>query len=233
MKKMILVLMALMMAMMGVSAVAEVAAETVTGDWYGSVFGMAVKMTLNEDGTYVMATAEGEKMSDGTWAQKDDAIYMDGGEEESDKFQITDGTLVNTPMNVTFYRTQEEVKTIELAEVNPEAKAEEFNGQWNCKYLETMGAIVDIDKALATGETTEIPQLSFQDGKLTLVGGGLESMVTEEGLDMTYADGAYTFALEFGELSIKFSLNLLQDGLLAFHVDMGELGIGMYFEKTE
>ena len=233
MKKMILVLMALMMALMGVSAVAETAAETVTGDWYGSLFGMAVKMTLNEDGTYVMATAEGEKMSDGTWAQKDDAIYMDGGEEESDKFQIGEGTLTNTPMNVTFYRTQEEVKTIELAAVNPEAKAEDFNGQWKCKYMEAMGRVVDISSALATGELAEIPLLSFQDGKLTLVGGGLDSLVTEEGLEMTYADGAYGFAIEFGELSIKFSLNLLQDGLLDFHVDMGETGIGMYFEKAE
>ena len=76
-------------------------------------------------------------------------------------------------------------------------------------------------------ELAEIPQLSFQDGKLTLVGGGLDSLVTEEGLEMTYADGAYGFAIEFGELSIKFSLNLLQDGLLGFHVffrDDGDAG---------
>ena len=233
MKKMVSILLALTLMMTGIASLAEVAVESVTGDWYGNVFGALFTMTLNEDGTYLMLTPDGEQAGDGTWELKDGAIYMDGGESASDMFQIVEGTLFNEGMNVTFYRNQEEVQVIELAEVNPDALAEDFNGNWTCKYMRAMGMLVGIGSAIASGQMVEVPSLTFQDGKLTLQGSDLNSLVGEEGLEMTFADGAYNFSLDIGDMSISFDLKLLQDGLLGFVINMGETDVGLYFEKAE
>ena len=46
-----------------------------TGDWYGDYNGAVIKMTVNEDGTYILDFA-GE-LQDGTWAQTDEGIQLD------------------------------------------------------------------------------------------------------------------------------------------------------------
>ena len=52
MKKIMSLVLALCLVCLSVTALAE--ENDVTGDWYGSMFGMAAQLTMNEDGTYMM-----------------------------------------------------------------------------------------------------------------------------------------------------------------------------------
>ena len=58
MKKIVSLLLVLCLACLSVAALAE--AGDLVGDWYGSLYGMAAQLTLNEDGSYVMSLAGNE-----------------------------------------------------------------------------------------------------------------------------------------------------------------------------
>ena len=113
MKKIMALLLALCLVCLSVTALAE--GNDVTGDWYGSMFGMAAQLTFKEDGTYAMKLGEVEQ--GGTYELKDDGIvYMDESEDPEEGFVFDGASLVNEKRNVTFTREQVEVEALVLAE---------------------------------------------------------------------------------------------------------------------
>ena len=88
MKKLLATLIALMMLVS--AAVCGAVAETadIIGEWYGSIFGLSMTMTLHEDGTYTMSMA-GEEADSGTWSFDGTTLTTDEGTDGEAAFAAT------------------------------------------------------------------------------------------------------------------------------------------------
>lgn len=251
MKKIVSLVLALMMACMLIPACAELAAETVVGDWYavemakdGTVLnpgamGMEITLILNEDGTMALnMSMMGETQSQqGTWSIEDGKVILAAEtDEETVAFTLQeDGTLKGEDKGstLTFSRESAAAPSVEFAEVNPDAKPEDFNGEWKFAYLSMAGITFNAETAATTGLFEEIPELVIQDNHLKLSGGStMEMMFGEEGMDMEFADGGYGISAAIGETTAGIYVKMLQDGMVCITISMGQ-EVGLYFTKAE
>ena len=231
MKKFVSLLLVLCLACVSAAALAE--AGDLVGDWYGSLYGMAAQLTLNEDGSYVMSLAGNE--IPGNYELKDGIVYMD--DDNPDNGFVFDGTsLVNEIQGVTLTREQGNVAEIVLAEVNPDAAVEDFEGDWVCKYMSMKGMTLDITQIpLESLGATQIPSLKVEGSAVTLT--GMDSLAGADPLEMTFADGALTFDLGakvgMPDLGMAISVLMLQDGMVDFNVNMGDEIVDLYFAPAD
>ena len=231
MKKFVSLLLVLCLACVSAAALAE--AGDLVGDWYGSLYGMAAQLTLNEDGSYVMSLAGNE--IPGNYELKDGIVYMD--DDNPDNGFVFDGTsLVNETQGVTLTRDQADVPEIELAEVNPDAAVEDFEGDWVCKYMSMKGMTLDITQIpLESLGATQIPSLKVEGSAVTLT--GMDSLAGADPLEMTFADGALTFDLGakvgMPDLGMAINVLMLQDGMVDFNVNMGDEIVDLYFAPAD
>ena len=235
MKKLISLVLILCMACLLVPAMAD---EDVTGEWYlktmkngdteydAASIGYNIVMTLNADGTVVMITPVSEDPSNGTWTLEGDTITVNI-DDSPVSGTVADGVLSLSQDETTMIFTREQSEGIQLAEVNPDAAAEDFEGEWTIKYVSMAGLTMD---PTATGEA--MPGLLIENGSLKFT--GESSMTTAFGtsaLPLTYENGALGYALTLGETSITIKAEMLQDGMLALSLGMGDTVVGMYFVK--
>ncbi len=106
---------ALAIALMPISAEK---APTLTGEWYASRYGAVITLTLNEDGTYSMASALTAEPAEGSWTVEGSLICLDG-EDAPSAFAVGDG-LRWTDENLLFAR-ERPVPVYTPAEVIKEA----------------------------------------------------------------------------------------------------------------
>ena len=85
MKKLLATLLALTMLVSAVVCCAVAETADITGEWYGSVFGMSMTLTLHEDGTYTMSMI-GEEAEPGTWSFDGTTLTLDEGSEGESAF---------------------------------------------------------------------------------------------------------------------------------------------------
>ncbi len=55
-------------------------AQRALGDWYAELSGLAIQLTLGEDGAYTLLIPGSEPLA-GVWAEKDGQLILDGDEE--------------------------------------------------------------------------------------------------------------------------------------------------------
>ena len=231
MKKFVSLLLVLCLACVSAAALAQ--AGDLVGDWYGSLYGMAAQLTLNEDGSYVMSLAGNE--IPGNYELKDGIVYMD--DDNPDNGFVFDGTsLVNETQGVTLTRDQADVPEIELAEVNPDAALEDFEGEWICKYMAMNGMTLDITQIpLENLGATQVPSLKVEGSAVTLT--GMDSLAGSDPLEMDFADGALTFDLGakvgMPDLGMAINVLMLQDGMVDFNVNMGDEIVDLYFAPAD
>ena len=231
MKKFVSLLLVLCLACVSAAALAE--AGDLVGDWYGSLYGMAAQLTLNEDGSYVMSLAGNE--IPGNYELKDGIVYMD--DDNPDNGFVFDGTsLVNEIQGVTLTRDQADIAEIVLAEVNPDAALEDFGGDWVCKYMSMKGMTLDITQIpLESLGATQIPSLKVEGSAVTLT--GMDSLAGADPLEMTFADGALTFdlgaKLGMPDLGMSINVRMLQDGMVDVNVNMGDEIGDLYFTPAD
>ena len=203
MKKSIVLLLvcALTIALMPVSAEK---APTLTGEWYASRYGAVITLTLNEDGTYSMASALTAEPAEGTWTVEGSLIYLDG-EDTPSAFAVGDG-LRWTDENLLFSRERPApvytpAEVIRKAE-RPAAASnmDLFQGYWVAQYAELNGETVLID---VLGFETDI----YVEGKRAALGGELFGDVIA---DIRYSNSAYTCEAGGG----KLTLAMQQDGFM-------------------
>ena len=155
-------------------------------------------------------------------------------DDASQEFTLADGKLSGeiggTP--VVMGRERPEVFSVDFADVKADAQAEEFDGTWNCAYLNTMDMLMPIDAVIASGQMTEAPVLTVDGGKIGLVGGGMDAMLGDTAFELTWAEYKYEYILELGETSLSMELIMLQDGMLKLAMDVG-ITVEMYFTKAE
>lgn len=238
MKKLISLVLALCLACMLIPAVAE---DDVTGEWYANMSGIAVKFTINADNTFTMEVPGLGQTQEGTWTMEGEEITMTVG-DAPEKGTFKDGVLtLHSSSGEDLVLGREPLEGIKVAEVNPEAKAEDFNGDWALKYMGMQGLVVDLS---AAGEQAEsMPKtLKFEDGALVFPEGenSISQMVGGDTTKLEYADGIYSYLMDLGEtagIKIEVKAELLQDGMLALTINMtyGEetMGVQLYYVKAE
>ncbi len=233
MKKLISLVLILCMACMLVPAMAD---DGAAGLWYAEYSGAVMVLSLGEDGTSYMEVA-GNRMAEGTWAEKDGKIEITmtdpSGEASTQVATLTDGVLTMGDENMTFNFTKEPIEVWTPAEVNPEAAAEDFEGEWTISKVSMMGMTLDASSAQMgdVGVKIEGGALSFS--------GGADSVTFFLGNDpiqLAYADGALSFSVgipnDAEPMTFTIKAEILQDGMMALSIDVGSGAMVMYFTKA-
>ena len=231
MKKLISLVLCLCVACLLVSGTAENAA--LTGEWYlqtlkmgdeemnAASIGIVMTLELKEDGS-----AEMNDMT-GTWTAEGEKVTITF-EDEAAEAAFTGDTLTLVSEDETMVFTRDRVEQIEVADVNPEAAAEDFAGEWICKYAGSGDMVLNAE-ALGMGNTTA----TVADGKLALAGNeSFTILFGPDPIEMTYANGSMSYTADIAGISLIMEATLLQDGMLCLTVSMGE-ETSLYFEKAQ
>ena len=224
MKKLFSLVLALCMVCMMIPAIAE---ESVTGEWYTSMSGMTMVLNLAEDGTAEMSIPGYESTGAGTWVLDGEKITITI-EDSPAEGTFADGKITLTEGEMSMEFTREKVEGIQLADVNPAAAAEDFEGTWDIVYVGYNGIVVD-----ASASAEQLPGLVVENGAMKFTGDSSMAMVFgSNALPLTYADGALSLSLALGETSYGLKLEMLEDGMVALTASMGEMNVNMYFVKA-
>ena len=214
MKKILCGILAIMMMLSLICAGAMAEAADLTGEWYASVYGITMKMTLNAYGSYTMEMSmEGEEPMDGTWEFDGAALVMDKGTEDeaSLSYDAEANSLCMEQDGIEFVFTREMPEAFEAAPVRADASLEEFAGTWACTLVSLMGM------QAAPEELGVNLGLSIDGATVALT---LENFVdsVEVTLEGAFADGALTVTLptesEYEDDTV-FTLQLLEDGSMS------------------
>ena len=151
MKKLISLILVALLLCLALPAMAE---EEITGDWFvktmkegdqeydAASIGYAMTLTLNDDGTVVMAIP-GQEASVGTWTLEGDRITVTINDSPVSG-TVSDGVMDLEQDGMELIFTREAVEAIAVAEIKAAEAAEAFYGEWTCAYADADGMIVDI-----------------------------------------------------------------------------------------
>ncbi len=236
MKKLFSLILALCMVCMLVPAVAE---EDVTGEWYlktmkqgeteydAGAIGYNITMTLNADGTGTMLSPTSEEPTPGSWTLEGDKITVTF-EDSPIGGTVADGKITLSEGEMSMVFTREKAEGIKVADVNPAAAAEDFEGTWEIAYVGYNGLIIDPS---TTGQ--EMPGLVVENGTMKFTGNSSMSQAFgTNAIPLTFADGALGMSVSMGETSYGIKLEMLEDGMLALTANMGSTEVYMYFVKA-
>ncbi len=233
MKKLISLVLILCMTCMLIPAVAE---ESITGVWYGRFMGLEMILTLNEDGTASMNMPDMGMEQSGSWALDGENLavtMVNDGEESTEHGTFVDGklTLMNGEMPIEFGREPVEAPTV--AEVNPDAAAEDFEGSWAINRVSMAGVTMDA-AAAGMGETV----LTIENSAIALTGApeALSFFLGDGAFQLEYADGALIRSIDIPNdaepMKLEIRAELLQDGMLALTIDIADNATVLYFDKA-
>ncbi len=236
MKKLFSLILALCMVCMLVPAVAE---EDVTGEWYlktmkqgeteydAGAINYNITMTLNADGTGTMLSPTSEEPTPGSWTLEGDKITVTF-EDSPIGGTVADGKITLSEGEISMVFTREKPEGIKVADVNPAAAAEDFEGTWEIAYVGYNGMIIDPS---TTGQ--EMPGLVVENGAMKFTGNSSMSQAFgTNAIPLTFADGALGMSVSMGETSYGIKLEMLEDGMLALTANMGSTEVYMYFVKA-
>lgn len=228
MKKMLSMLLtaAMILAMLCCGALAE--AADVTGEWYGSLFGITMTMTLNEDGTYTMEM-DGEDPNEGTWRLDGESLIMDEGGDDEAVFAYDGESLYMDMEGIEFLFTREPVEAFVPAAARTDAALEEFAGDWSCTLVSMMGMQMPPEMA-------EVEMALSIEGETVVMTLGLFGEPETVELPAVFADGALTLTIpadyEGGEDSV-FTVQLLEDGTMSVTSLLFEEEVVFYMSSAE
>ena len=212
MKKLISLILALCMACMLIPAMAE---EDLTGEWYGTLFGMGIVLTLNADGTYAFMFG-GEVQEAGAWKTEDGNVIMEPTESDNPTtvMEIQDEGLYYSEMDMTMTRNPEDAApAIEIAPAKPAASAEEFYGEWACyAVLLDEGMVVDYETYAEENED-EMPNIIITADSVTFEGEGqVADLFGLLPFTPSFADGILTISAGLEDSGLAFTAETLEDG---------------------
>ena len=192
--------------------------RSILGDWYAEFQGVAIKLTLTQEGAYTLSVPGAESVGD-TWELKDGMLYLEGNEAP---LLPLDTALIWNAVSLTFLR--EQPVTYTPAEVYANAQTELFNGFWRAQFTQVGGAR-DTSKrpavrsvqaggsvilSSAVGDDTA---LYLENGKAALAGTLFGRQIAE----FSFADGALTAKVD----GAKVTLQLQQDGFMRLTYEKG------------
>ena len=186
------------------------AAPSPTGEWYTEISGLAVTLTLKEDGTYLydIPALPGEPEK-GTWEWSDGYVRLDG--EDDTLFSFGGDRLACQPLGL--FLTREPAETYAPAEPDPEVPPEEYSGYWRSAYIGLNGAAMESYGL----DDTEI----YIEGTTAALGGSI------------FGDAIAGFTFENGGLhytgeGMSIRLEYQKDGLLRLTAEGGDAPLVLY-----
>ena len=212
MKKLLSIAVSLILALTLLCAGAMAEAAELTGEWYGSLYGIVMTLTLNEDGSYALAM-DGEDPEAGTWELNGSDLIMDKGTEAESTLSY-DPDEVSLAMDLdgmAFLFTREPVAAFELAAARADATLEEYAGSWDCTLVSMMGM------QLPPEEAEIVLSVVVEGESMQLTLGLFDEPETIE-LVPAFADGALTLTIPAsgeGEEDTVFTFQLLEDGTMS------------------
>ena len=197
MKKLIAVCAAAMMLTVPVCA-AE--AADYTGVWYTDFNGAVLKMTINDDGTYVMEF--GGDPQEGTWEQTEEGIMLDGEAAGV----ITEEGLEVSDENMAYVFGRDEIEAFVPAEIDYEASLDLLQGEWSAYKVGTDGVYMDV----APGDTYYM-EMDITDTTAVMNGFYFENIA----LELDNQDGGLSkYFQDESEMFKIIAINYLEDGTL-------------------
>ena len=200
-----------------------------------SVLGMDMTLEINEDGTAVLTSVEGEEdaSQNATWTLEGDVVTVtvlaEGDEEEGETMTMTiqDGVLVAEEggMGLNFGREKVEAEVYQPGAPVADAADADYAGQWQATYMDMNGNY--IQASLFGMDLT----VTVDESSMTLTG---MYVFDNDALDITYVDGALTHEGKEDEMYGSIIGQLLDDGTmqLSFLVEDGD-PLVLIMEKAE
>ncbi|MBR4038667.1 MAG: hypothetical protein IKJ11_01045 [Clostridia bacterium] len=222
MKKILTAIIALMMlAVLACGA----AAEDVTGEWYAEVYGMAMKMTVNADNTYVLEAAG--DVAPGTWELDGTNLIVDKGTEAEGVFAY-DAAAQTLDMAGEMLFTRTAIEAWAPAAVRAEAALADFEGVWTAQRVDAFGAVLPVDDAGVFMDAG----IAGANVSLTVTFIDTETFEGEAVLE----NGVLTLTVpakdEYSEEQV-FTANALEDGSIAVTMDLFSEPATFYMEKVQ
>ncbi len=213
------------------------AAEDVTGEWYGNMYGMPLELTLDESGTYSM-TMGGEEEDTGTWELDGETFYMDKGTDDELSLAYDGETLSmeEDGMELMFSRDPEAATGFVPAEARTDSELEEFAGHWTATQISALGVTAPLEMF-----EVENVELDITDNKVKFILAGGDTFGEWEVADLEgeLTDGVLAFAIETGDEDSEdsetwaWAAQLLEDGTMSLSTKMEEEPIIFYLEAEE
>ena len=221
--KKILTAMATLMLMLAL-LIGAACAEAVTGDWYGDVYGIVMKVNVNADNTYMLEAAG--DVQNGTWVLDSSNLVLDKGTEYESTFAYDASAQTLTMDDVVFTHTV--IEQWVPAAVRENAAIEDFTGLWGAQQVDCFGALLPVDAAgvymNASIEGTKVSvTLTFMDAE-TFEG---ESVFENNALTLTVPA-----ADEFSTETVLVA-NALEDGSISIATELFSEPAVFYLEKVE
>ena len=185
--------------------------QAILGDWYAEFQGVAIKLTLTDEGAYTLSVPGAESVGD-IWELKDGMLYLEGNEEP---LLPLDEALIWITVNLVFRR--EAPAVYKPAEAYKAASVEVYNGYWNAHFTQ-VGSAKDKSKrpavrSVQTGGSVILSSaigddtaLYIENGKAALAG----KLFGRQIVEFVFENGALTAKVEGG----KVTLQLQEDGFL-------------------
>ena len=173
------------------------------GDWYGTLHGLTLCLTLQEEDAYTIAfPALSREPVTGKWILSDGFIYMD--DEETPSISMMGDVLLWTAAHI-FLRREEPDGEYIPADVYADAVLEDFSDYWESVFI-------DLDGALVSASDLQDDTFIYIEGTNVALGGSIFGNVIEE---FTFADAAMTCQEGDGSMIAQITMQLLEDGILA------------------
>ena len=210
------------------------AEEDKTGEWYADLYGMEVTLTLNADQSAKMTLTGMGDIAEYTWVESN-GLFVLTETTEGAKLEgsYKDGEIRINDGEDEFVFTREHVEGIQVAEVNPDAPAEEFEGTWAISSVRAEG----VHARAADVGLGDIGAV-IEKGIITFTGSSddISFFFGNDPIQLTYANGALSYESEIalGDESVNgvIGCEVLQDGMLAITVMINEDGVTYFFNKV-
>ena len=245
MKKLFSLLLVLFLACAMMPAMAEVAADTLLGEWYlvsiyngeatldPAMLGMKMVLTLKEDGTAVLAaqTGEQEMNKEGTWAFADGAVSLTVDGETIAMPVQEDGTLKGEMNGSGMVFGREAPEAAKIPQPVPAESEEAFLGTWKATMINMDGVTLPLDTLASSGMDISAA-LTIEAGKASLKVNFMIELPEIAGTT-TFENGQLLLGVEGAETPLAIQMTDTGAIYLDFTLETSQTNIPLYFEKAE
>lgn len=227
-------LLAVILCIFAFTMVSAAAEETITGEWYTKYFGLPMTMTLNNDGSAAVRIQGLDEEEGFTWNldnEKFTLIKEETGTATEGKYN--NGKITLAEENTTYDFSRDPVEAIKLAEADPTAAEESFDGNWEPAYIEKDGFL----KEASEEDELTLPLVSIKNSMLAFEDDS-EIFAFYFGtapIQMTYENGKMSCLAamenESDASALEIQAELLQDGTLSLKLDFGGKVIKLYSKQ--
>lgn len=214
MKKCTSIILILVLLLLCFAAGAEETASDATGDWYGNLDGVPLKMTLGADRTYVVSIP-GYEPETGSWEEQDGYILLNGSETPECRM-IGDNLFVYGLVDF-FCREQQDVYS--PAAPTAEIPTEAWRGYW-------VSAYVDVDGTAYPSSLLNDKTDLYVEGTSAILGG---PALQDIRVKMESSDGALKYETE----GAAVTLQMQEDGFLRMTLTVDEENLVWYLLLAE